>query len=182
VVSPCRDKSRVLTPEWAPPIFGVTSHSQTALQVPSTPQGLHSTSSRDYGLPSHLEPYSPSVVITEQGGGTLGSTSGQEGSTSGRHQAAAQLDDRGRSPPSGLRPPHITGSLYPTPGSTSYSRGREKCQIFLPHYKPELLHMFNCADIENILCIGKKISKHIACEIILFVLCVKIKLILSLHP
>jgi len=41
-------------------------------------QGFHSTSSSDYGSPPHLEPYSLSVVVSKQVGGTIGSTSGQE--------------------------------------------------------------------------------------------------------
>jgi len=104
----------------------VISYSQIALQALSTPQtvggpraqmasknqsplvqGFHSVSSSDYGSPPHLEPYSHSVVVTKQGGGTLSSTSGSEASISGRHQATAQLEDRGRSPP-------IVGLGHPT--------------------------------------------------------------------
>jgi len=70
-------------------------------------QGFHSASSSDYGSPPHSEPYSLSVIITEQGDGTLGSTSGQEVGTSARHQATAQLQDRGSSP-------HIVGLGHPT--------------------------------------------------------------------
>jgi len=62
-------------------------------------QGFQSVSSSDYVSPSHLEPCSPSVVVTEQGDKTQRSTSGPEMSTSGRHQATAQLDNRSRCPP-----------------------------------------------------------------------------------
>jgi len=107
----------------------VASHYQTAHQAPSSPhtvggprapgaqmaghdqsppvQGFHSTSSSDYGSPPYLEPYSPLVVVTKQGGGIIGSTNGQEVSMSGRRQATAQLEDRGRSPP-------IVGLGHPT--------------------------------------------------------------------
>jgi len=84
-------------------------------------QGFHSVSSSDYGSPPHLEPYSPSVVVTKQGGATLSSTSGPEVSTSGRHQATAQLEDRGRSPlivglghPTALAPHTAQPVLPPT--------------------------------------------------------------------
>jgi len=70
-------------------------------------QNFHPVRSSDCGSPSHLESYSPSVVVTEQGGGTLSSTSCQEVSTSSRHYAAAQLEDRGR-------PPHIVGLGHST--------------------------------------------------------------------
>jgi len=81
-----------------------------ACQDQSPPvQGFHSVSSSNYVSPSHLEPYFPSVVVTKHVGGTIGSSIGQEASTSdrGRHQATAQLEDRSRLPP-------IVGLDHPT--------------------------------------------------------------------
>jgi len=155
VLIPCRDGSRVLAPEWVSSISGESDlpftdrpsgpiHNTNCRRRTesaggpdgrsgpvSTVQGFHSASSSDYGLPPHREPYSPSVVVTEQGGGTLGSTSGQ-----------------GVVLPVGTRPQlswrtragdllqwawaHITSPLYPIPGSISYSRGRSTNHISPP--------------------------------------------------
>jgi len=119
VVAPCRDGFRVLTLERVPPISGESDfpfsdrasgpfHTTNCRRTksagdPDGRSGPVSTGawfslcqrSSDYGSPSS---YYDSAVVTDQGGRTLGSISGQEGSTSGWHQAAAQLEDRGRSP------------------------------------------------------------------------------------
>jgi len=125
-------------------------------------QGIHSASSSDYVSPPHLEPYSPSVMVTKQGGGTLGSTSGQEVSTSGWHQTTVQLEYKDKSPPIiGLGHPTllVPGTLLqalpptaeveaPTTISSHWEQFTpqltrlfwEERQIFLPHHKRELIH------------------------------------------
>jgi len=150
VLAPCRNGTRVLTLEWVLPTSGESdlpfsdrpsgpihttncrrtesAGAQMAGQDQSPPvQGFLSVSSSDYGSPPHLEPYSPSVVVSKQGGETLRCTSGQDESTSGGYQATAQLEDRGRFPLSSYSrpgPPYSTGPSHPTTRSTTYSSGR----------------------------------------------------------
>jgi len=183
MVAPCRDGFWVLTLEWVPPISG-----ESDLPFSDHPSDLlHTTNWERRGprwpvrtslqlfrvfiqpVPVTMFAAAPWTIfslfmVIKQGGWTLGSTCCQEVSTSGWHQAVAQLDDRGRPPlivglchPTALVPrtpqpvlpltaevdiPTITPLLfrweYFTPQLPPLLW--EECQIFLPHYKPELLH------------------------------------------
>jgi len=149
VAIPRQDGSRVHTPKWEPPISGVSdlpfsdrpsgpihttncrrtesAGTQMAGEDQSPPvQGFLSVSSSDYGSPTHLVPYSPSVVVTKQGGGALSFTSGHEAVYSpvgGQGQATSY---------SGPGPPYSTGPSHPTPRSTFYNRGRHTGHNSLP--------------------------------------------------